>query len=314
MEGKTARLFTERLIHAISKATVINRKLTYDLLGQGADEFVSLTNSIKESQTVTTVASQASYDLNADYMQLYLKTGDKKGGDYFIQYSDGTNTHITLFKPYQNVIYDNQTTAVLIPSNFTIYEKTSLETQISSTTTSAGTQSGGSSTLTDTATTFTDEAVSARDIVHNSTKDATGVVIAVDTNALTTAMFNHKGDPVGWASGDAYIIQPVQRMQLQFDPPPSTASHTATVYYAAKANPVYTDFATWQIQDQWHKAFCYWAADAYLAQYEIETPEQGAKLVSGEKYNKKFEDIVRRAKYEIDKGLGKKGYSMRGEA
>lgn len=314
MDGKTARLFTERLIRAVSKANIINRKLTYDLIGQGAEEFVSLTTAIKESMTITTVAEQASYDLNANFMQLYLKTDNQRGGDFFIQYNDGTDTHIVLFKAYQNVIYDNQTTSIEIPSNFTLHEKTSLEDSISSSTTSAGTESGGQSTLTDTGTTFTDESVSARDIVHNSTKDATGVITAVDTNALTTAIFDHDGNPVGWASGDSYVIQPVPRLQLQFDPPPSTASHTVTIYYVAKPNPVYTDYLTWQIQDQWHKAFCYWAADAYLAQYEIETPEQGAKLISGEKYNKKFEDIVRRAKYEIDKGLGKKGYSMRGVA
>ena len=314
MDGKTARLFTERLIRAVSKSDIINRKLTYDLIGQGTEEFVSLTNCIKESQSITTVASTANYDLNADFLQLYLKTDDKRGGDYFIQYSDGTNTHIVLYKSYQKVIYDNQTTDKSIPDNFTLHEKTSLEDQISSTTTSAGTESGGQSTLTDTTTTFTDEAVSARDIVHNSTKDATGIVIAVDTNALTTAIFDHAGNPVDWASGDSYVIQPVSRMQIQFDPPCLTAAHTATVYYAAKANPVFTDYSTWQIQDQWHKAFCYWAADAYLAQYEIETPEGGAKLMSGKKYDDKFKDIVRRAKYDIDKGLGKKGYSMRTEA
>ena len=241
MDGKTARLFTERLIRAVSKADIVNRKLTYDLICQGAEEFVSLTNCIKESQSITTVASTASYDLNADFLQLYLKTDDKRGGDYFIQYNDGTNTHTILYKAYQKVIYDNQTTEKNIPDYFTIKPKTSLETQISSTTTSAGTQSGGQSTLTDTATTFTDEAVSAGDIVYNTTKDATGIVIAVAANALTTAMFDYDGNPVDWGSGDSYVIQPVSRMQIQFDPPCLTAAHTATVYYAAKPNPVYSE-------------------------------------------------------------------------
>lgn len=312
MDGKTARLFTENLIRAVSKATIVNRKLTYDLLHMGAEEFVSLTGCIKESMTITSVDGTAAYDLNANFLKLYLKDKNPKGGEFFILYNDGTTTYTVYFKSYQSVIFDNETTEQSIPSYFTLLEKTSLPDQVTGTITSAGAVSGGQSTLNDSATTLSDN-VSPRDIVHNATRDASGIVLTVSTNSATTAMFDSDGNPVGWDSNDSYVIQPVHQMQMQFVPPSSTSGHTATVYYVAKPAPVYTDYGTWQIQDQWHKAFCYWAADAYLAQYEIDDPKQGVQLLAGKKYMDKFNDIVRRAKYDIDKSLRKTGYSMRSE-
>ena len=143
MDGKTARLFTERLIHAVSKADVLNRKLTYDFIMAGAEEFTSRVSCIRETQSITTVADQANYDLNGDYFRMYLKTGQRRGGNFFIKYNDGTTDYFIQFKSYQRVIYDNEITSVTIPSNFTIHEKTSLGSQVTGTTTSAGTQSGG---------------------------------------------------------------------------------------------------------------------------------------------------------------------------
>ena len=312
MDGKTARLFTESLIRAVSKATIVDRKLTYDLLHQGAEDFVSLVGCIKESQTVTSVDGTSTYDLNSDYLRLYLKDENPRGGEYFILYSDGTTTHTVYFKSYQAVIYDNQTTEQAVPSYFTLVEKSSLPTQISSTITSAGAESGGQATLNDTATTLSDS-VSPRDIVHNVTQNATGIVLTVSTNSATTAMFDAEGHPARWDSGDSYIIQPVHLMQIRFEPPSSASGHTATVHYIAKPNPVYTDYGTWQIQDQYHKAFCYWAADAYLAQYEIDEQGKGVNLLAGKKYLDRYNDIVRRARRDIDKSLGKSGYSMRME-
>jgi hypothetical protein len=315
MDGKTARLFTERLIHAVSKADLANRKLTHDFMNAGAEEFVSRVNCIKETQSITTVADQADYDLNGNYLRLYLKTGYPRGGNYFILYNNGTTEYRVLWKAYQRVIYDNNTTSIALPSGFTIHEKTSLGTQVTGTTTSAGAQSGGQSTLTDTAGSFTSDDIQERDIVHNSTGDYTGIVLSTPSTdtAITTAMFDHDGNPVGWASGDTYVIQPAARYQLQLDPPPSTASHTITTYYLAKPNPVYTDYGTWQIMDVYHKAFCYWAADSYLAEYELKDVAQTPFMVVGQKYKNIFNEMVVRARRDFDLALAKSGYSMRGD-
>ena len=311
MDGKSARLFVEHLITASNKKQLLNRQLTYDFLNQGAEEFVALTDAVKETQTITTVASTANYDLNTDFLKLWLKDDDPRGGDYFILYSDGTNTYTILFKPYQKVIYDNDTSEILIPSYFTLLEKTSLPSQVTATTSAAGTESGGQSTLTDGTAAFSNN-VSIRDIVHNSTQDTTGVILSVTSGtALVTAVFDRTGNPGGWASGDTYVIQPAHRMQLQFTPIPSTASHTATVYYVAKPNPVYSDYGIWQIQDQYHKAFCYYAAHLYLVEDELREPDQGIKVALSNKYMDKFNEIARRARRDIDLSLAKTGYSMR---
>ena len=107
----------------------------------GAEEFVSRVACIRETQSITTVASTADYDLNGDYFRMYLKTGQRRGGNFFIKYNDGTTDYFIQFKSYQRVIYDNETTAVTIPSNFTIHEKTALGSQVTGTTTSAGAES-----------------------------------------------------------------------------------------------------------------------------------------------------------------------------
>jgi len=315
MDGKTARIFTEHLIRAKSKSAVVGHKMTYDLMHAGAEEFVSMVQCIKRSADLTTVADQASYDLPANFLSLYLKTDDPRGGELFVRYTDTTSDEfIPLFKSYQSVVYENDDTSVNIPGSFTLHEKTSLPTQLTGTTTSGGTLSGGQADLTDTGEEF-ETYVAARDIVHNSKKDATGIVLSVtDDENLVTAMFDSDGNPVAWANGDTWVIQPVARMQLQLVPPPETASETVTVPYLAKPNPVYSDYGTWLINGIYHKAFCFYAAYLYLAEYDIQAGVNVLNTNLGQTYLDQFNRIVHRANHEIDKSLGKTGYSMRSSA
>ena len=313
MDGKTARIFTEHLIRAKSKAAVVNRKMTFDLLHAGAEEFVNLTGCLVSSQDITTVADQADYDLAANYLRLYLKTNEKKGGEYFIRYTDGSSVEYLLtFQPYQKTVYDKDDDSVDVPSLFTLHQKTTLPTQLTGTTTSAGTLSGGQANLTDTGEAFKTY-VSAGDIVHNSKKDATGVVLSVtDDENLVTAMFTSDGNPKDWASADTWVIQPQPRMQLQLVPPPDTASETVTVPYITKPAPVYSDYGTWNVSDIYHKAFCLYAAYLYLAEYDIQEGVNVLNTNLGQTYLDQFNRIVHQANYEISRGLGKKGYTVRG--
>ena len=314
MDGKSARLFVEDLIRGTSRPDIVTKKRTYDMLNAGAEEFVSLTECIKKSEDLTTVADQAAYDLSADYLRLWLKTDDPRGGDYFVRYTDSSSViHEILWRSYQKVFYDYNTTSVSLPSYFTILEKTSLPDQLTGTTTATGTQSGGAATLTDAGESF-ETYISARDRVHNTTsgKDYSGIVISVTSDtALVTAMFDTNGDPQGWASGDTWVIQPTARMQLQLDPPPETASETVTVPYVAKPNPVYSDYYTWQIQDVYHKAFCFYAAYLYLTEYQVQESVQSGDVLLADKYFNEFNRIVHRAKRDIDLSLSKQGYSLR---
>ena len=315
MDGKTARIFTEHLIRAKSKAAVVNHKMMFDLIHLGAEEFVNLVGCLVSSQSITTVADQANYDLNANYLRLYLKTNEKRGGDYFIRYTDGSsNDYIVKYQSYQKTVYDNDDTSIDVPGNFTLHQKTSLPDQLTGTTTSAGALSAGQAILTDTGESF-ETYISSNDVIHNVSKDATGKVLSVtDDENLVTAIFDSDGNAVSWDNGDSWVIQPVGRVQLQLVPPPDTASETLTVSYVAKPAPVYSDYGTWNINDVYHKAFCFYAAYLFLAEYDIQEGVNVLNTNLGQTYLDQFNIMVHRAKYETDKGLGKKGYSMRGTA
>lgn len=314
MDGKTARLFVKDLVRGSSRPDVYNIKKAFDLLNAGAEEFVLRTQSITSSQSITTVADQANYDLEPDFSGLYLKTDDPKGGKYFIRYNDGTTTFIATYMAHQTVYYNNDTTSVSIPPNFTIHDKTSLPSQLTGATTSAGALSGGVATLTDTGESF-ETTVNPRDIVHDTSNGYSGVVLSVtDDENLITAIFDDNGDPQAWASSSAWVIQPNPLTQIQLVPPPSTASHTVTVPYVVKPNPVYGDFYTWRINEVYHKAFCFYAASFLLSQYQAQGDLQNPDLILSQKYMAEFDKIVGYAQYGINKALGKKGYSMSGKA
>jgi hypothetical protein len=58
------------------------------------------------------------------------------------------------------------------------------------------------------------------------------------TSAIVTALYG--GTNNDWTTSDAYVIIPQGRFQIVFDPPPSTAGHTITIYYVQRPAPVYS--------------------------------------------------------------------------
>jgi hypothetical protein len=219
---------------------------SYTYLNQAAREFVQRTECLRTEQTITTVSSQASYDLNADFLQLYLMDSSNTP---FVKFYNGTSYSWCYYKDIQDVYLANNTTGVSIPSNFTITDNPTLPTRLSSTATSSGALSGGQCTLTDTTALFTTTGkLSAGDQVHNVTDGSDGVVLSITSATVcVTALFGGSGN--NWDSSDAYVIQPQARLRLTLDPMPTTAGYIVTVPYVQIPNPVYSDYGRWRIPD-----------------------------------------------------------------
>jgi hypothetical protein len=181
------------------------------------------------------------------------------------------------------------------PDSFTIVDDNTLDSQATGTCTSAGALSGGQATLTDSAADFSD--VSAGDIIHNTTDGSMGIVLSkTSSTVLVTALFG--GTDNDWDSSDAYVIQPQGRLQLKFDPPPSTASHTLTVHYIQRPKPVYSDYGVFRFQPQHMDAIIKYAAFNY--KYRDQEPNFGDALY------RHWDMQTRRASNSLGKSIGNK--------
>jgi hypothetical protein len=255
MDGKELLYKLRNLLNESADSGFMDDKTSYDNLNEAAYEFNRRAKVLKSTQSITTVADQSTYDLNTDFMELYLKDYEK---NLFIKINDGSNDHFIFWRNYEDIIYSNNTTSETIPGFFSIINDSALDTRLSSTTTSAGAATGGECTLTDTAADFS--LVSAGDTVHNTTDGSMGVVLSkTSTTALKTALFN--GTNNDWTSSDSYVIQPQGKLQLVLDAPPANSGYTITVHYVQRPAPVYSDYGAFRIQRQYMDAlvkYAYW--------------------------------------------------------
>lgn len=303
MDGATLlRKLREELGEQLGSA-YLNDRTSYEHLWDAAIELNRKIRVLRSTQTITTVAETAAYTLNADFLELALRNDD---GELIVKFSDGTNTYWPTICDYEDIIRDNNTTSQAIPDRFAIVDKSALYGQITGTTTSAGAASAGVSTLTDTSGLFTTtDYVSAGDIVHNTTNGYSGFVLSVTSaTALSTAIFNDSNDAsVGWGSAEAYVIQPQGRLQIQFDPPCSTADYTVTVYYIQRPDPVFHSYGTYRFQAQYLDSLVQWAAFRY--KMRDREPAYGAG------FKQDWAERVLRAGSQADRVLNRKGFKMR---
>lgn len=296
MDGKEALYRLRLLLDETTGAGFLDDRTSYSYLWDAATEFATRSESLKSSQAITTVASTTAYVLNADFMHLYMKDDS---GNLFVKYYDGTTYRFINFEPYSSIIHDNQTTAVTIPSRFTIIDKPALYSRVTGTATSAGAASGGEATLTDTAADFSN--VNEGDTIHNTTDRSDGYVLSkTSSTVIVTALFGGSGND--WASSDAYTIQPQGRLQLVLDPPPSTAGHTVTVEYVQRPMPVFSDYGIYRFQTQYMDAIVKYAA--FIYRYKDQEPD------FGNAFFQLFDRSARQNKYSTDKSLVRTGLSV----
>ncbi len=303
MDGKELKYKVQLLLGEEYDSDFLDEKTVYDVLNEAALIITRTTNAISASQSITTVADQTDYTLDADFLKLYLRDSNM---NLFIRYSDGTSTYFLPIKDYAKIVYNNNSSSVTIPDIIAITDDRTLDSQLTGTCTSAGTLSSTSkeATLTDGTADFSD--VSAGDVVHNTTDSSSGIVLSkTSSTVLVTAMF--PDDPSAstdqdWDSSDAYVIQPQGRLKIVLDPPPSTSGHTITVDYIAKPSPVYANYRTFRFQPHLNNATVKYAA--WLLKYMDREPN------FGDKWYVVAENEMRRAKHGLDNAFNRKGVPL----
>jgi len=188
------------------------------------------------------------------------------------------------------------------PSFFTIRDKQALYSQITGTTTSVGAATGGECTLTDTAALFiTSEFANPGDTVHNTTDASVGMVLSISSDTVAkTALFG--GTANDWTSADAYVIQPQGRLEIVFDPPPSTSGDIVRIDYIARPNPVYSDYGTYRFRQNAVEALVKYAA--WLYKYRDSEPNFGDKLYVF------FDNAVRMEHSQLRPFIKKSGFTV----
>lgn len=291
MDGWTLLRGLREKLNESSDSTFLDTRTSYDCLYEAAKELTYRTRALTATQSITTVADTTTYNLNPDYMGLWMQDDYNR---FFVKYNDGTSDTFLRHKDYDAIYLANNTTSQSIPNKFTVTDKSSIAS-LSGTTTSAGTASNGEATLTDTSADFTDVAVG--DYVHNTTDGSHGVIVSKTSNTvLVCALFDGTNDD--WTSGDSYIITFNGRFSLILDPPPSTSSHTVTVPYIQMPEPVYSPYRSYRFAPDYKEALLYYAAFKY--KYRDSEPN------FGDAFFKHYDMRVRAATRNV-RGAVKKG-------
>ena len=267
MDGKTLTDALYSILNEVSTSSFMDARTSYDHLYEAACELVSRTWCLTSTQAITTVADQTAYDLNADFLKLYLQN-DRN--EYVCKLNDGSSDYWLKWRDHQGIVLANNDDSIAIPWNFSIIDKSTLDDPITGTATSSGTLSNGEAILYDTSAPFAN--VKAGDAIHNTTDGSDGVVISVtSTSELITALFD--GTDNDWDSSDAYVIVPGGRKQFILDPPPSTDGYTITLYYLQKPTPVYSSYRAYRFDPDYKRALVMYAA--WLYKYRDRDPNFG---------------------------------------
>ena len=267
MDGKLLLRELRDLLNEQDNSTWFNDFTGYNYLFQAAIEFVSRTNCLRGEATITTVANQQSYELPADFLQLYIRDPSNR---HVIKVNDGSTDLMVPYRSYEEVYYQNQTTAQSLPNFFSVIDDPVTATMLTGSATSNGASIGGQSNLTSTTSTFA--TVSHGDIVHNTTDGAYGMVLGVTgTTILSTAMFG--GSSNDWTTGDNYVIQPRGRYQLVLDPKSSLSGYTVYVPYTQRPAPVFSDYGVYRFPSEYSPALVKYAF--WLYKYRDSQPKVG---------------------------------------
>ena len=267
MDGWTLSRQVRELLNEESTSSFIDSKDTYDYLYEAACDLNAKIHTLTATQTVTTVDGTNEYDLNSDFMGLYLKNEDNK---YYLKLYDGTSYYWVEYVDLPTIFYLNNTDEVAYPSRFAISDKQSLTDNVTGTATSDGDETYGLSTLTDSTAPFTN--VTVGDMVHNVTDASHGIVVSItSTSAIVVSLFD--GTDNEWDTDDVYVIVPKGRKILTLDPTPSTSSYYVYVEYLQKPDPVYSSYKTYRFDNSWGPALAKYAA--WLYKYRDREPNYG---------------------------------------
>lgn len=291
MDGKQLLYELRQILNEDASSAFLDDRTSYKFLYDAAITLASMTGVLTGTQTITTVANQANYQLNPDFLRISLVD---TGGKPMIKYTDSSNgvdwlSHTTRSEQ----IRANSTTSSR-PSTFAVQSAT-LNTRLTGSATSSGAASNGEATLTNTGANFT--TVAPGDVVHNTTDGADGFVLSKTSNTvLSTALFGGSGND--WQTNDSYVIQPQGRFELYLDATPDTSGETITVPYVKRPDPVFSHFGAYPFPAQFSQALiCY---SAWLYKYRDREPNYGDAFY-------KFWDLkMRESSAQSNSGLNRK--------
>ena len=277
MDGKTLSRDLRELLQESGTSSFMDDKTTYDWIYRAACHYAFLTRALTGESTGTIVQGVRTYSLPVDYLRLYAR--HNRSDRFFIKINDGVSDSFVFDRAYDAVQFENNSSQQAIASSFSVIDALPL-TRLTSAVTSTGavnTPLSGECYLNDTTGTFLTK-VAVGDFVHNPAEGddgASGVVIAVVSNIkLTCALFdNASGEPVGYTSGQTYVINQQGRYAVYLDPPPLTAGYIITVPYIRRPAPVYSPYAAYQFPGDASLALILYAAWAY--KYRDREPNYG---------------------------------------
>ena len=270
--------------------TWIDLKSSFDYVWEAAKDFSKETRAHSVTQSITTVALTAGYNLLPSFLEILTKDDHE---EYVVQYYDGTNTNWISLESYSDYLQNGNTSGT--PSNFCVTDATA-PAAITGTADSTLSPVAGQTALVDASADFT--LVTIGDEVLNATTGDWGIVQAKNsTTSIQTAMFDlsvRGGAYIGWSATDAYIITPAPRYQIILDPPPNTTGHIVTVNHYANPYPVYSDYGSYPFATDYEEALVKYAA--WLYRYRDQKPNIGDPLyVFYEKQMRKAKNTQRRA-------------------
>ena len=175
-DGKDLIRRLRQLLNEDSDSGWLDTQTSYDWLYDAAGEFADRTGCLRAEQEITTVADQTAYNINPDFLRLYLKNSS---GNFYVKYYDTASYTFPTFKEYEDVYYQNNTTSVSVPGRFSIIDA-ALPSQVTGSATATSASSGGQCTLNGAG--FGD--VDAGATVHNTTDGSSGMVLSKTSSAL----------------------------------------------------------------------------------------------------------------------------------
>ena len=295
MDGYTLLRELRILLGEPSGGSFLDDRTSYDCLYEAAKELCQRTLALTTTQSITTVAEQTTYNLNPDFLSLYLRDSQN---DLIIKYNDGSSNTFLRHRDYDAIVIGDNTTSQSVPNSFTIVDASGVS-QLTGTATSTAASSNGEATLTNSSANFVN--VSAGDYVHNLTDGSHGIVVSKTSNTvLVCALF--EGTNNDWTSGDSYVITFNGRLAILVDPPPSTAGHTITVQYTQIPVPVYSPYKSYRFAPDYKEALVYYAAFKY--KYRDNQPDFGDRLW------KHFDARVRGISRDIRQAKNTGGYRV----
>ena len=268
----------------------------YNYLWEAACEFAKRTKCLRSTQSITTVADQAEYTLNADFMEIWTKNDDNA---LFVKFSDGTTDSFIKDGDYFDIIYDDNDDSVAVPDRFAVSDVSTLGGRITGTATSAGALSAGETQLNVSGGGLSSASVG--DMIHNITDGSRGIVLEATSDiALKTALFD--GSENDWDQSDAFVIIPQGRMKLVLDPPPSASGNTVTVYYVQRPAPVFSSYGIYRFPSEYSAALAKYAA--WLFKYRDHDPN------FGDKWYVYWDQQVRRLGAQLNKSFNNKDFKV----